>query len=255
MSFLFTSITGTKSVTSSAQPLTNGRFDKVTGWAVSDANFNRNIDGTQRDITVTSNLEGIYLISFTPKISGVTTGYRAGVYINGNVVIQGRASFTNTGVQRQESMPMSLALKLKANDVLTFEVQAENSGQILSQQTSRSLLQVDVASSNLTEGLSAVTTIQSNFNSGITPTIISGWNTISTGNFLAKNVSITPAGTLAVLRPGVFKVSAQIIVRNPSNQARYIHTFIHSFIHSFFRSFFLSFIHTHLFIYLFFCLN
>lgn len=47
------------------------------------------------------------------------------------------------------------------------------------------------------------------------------------GISLAKNISITPAGALAVLRAGVFKMSAQIIVRNPSNQARFHNYILH----------------------------
>ena len=207
-------------MTSTTQGLTNGQYIKVTGWSVSDSNFNQNIDGTQRDITIASGLEGIYLVSFTPKVSGITSGYRAGVFINGIAVVQGRTSFVNNGAQRQESMPLSLAMKLNANDVLTFEVQADNNGQLLLQGSSRSILQIDVASSNLTEGMSAQKTSQSTYLDNL-PTTISQWSTVSAGNFLAKNISFTPAGALAVLRPGIFKVSAQIIVRNPSNQARY----------------------------------
>lgn len=185
------------------------------------------MDGTQGQITITSQIEGIYLVSFTPKVSGVTTGYRAGVFINGIPAVQSRTSFaSNSGAPRQEAIPLSLAIKLNANDRITFDVQADNVGQSLVQGSSRSILQIDVASSNLTEGMSAQKTANTRYTS-TTPTTISGWSTASAGNFLAKNISITPAGALAVLRAGVFKMSAQIIVRNPSNQARFHNYILH----------------------------
>ena len=199
--------------------LTSGSYVKVTGWQASSNNFNRNIDATSRDITITSATEGIYLVTFSPKVSQVSSGFRAGVYINGQVVLQGRTFTPNQVAGNQESLALSLAMTLKANDVVTFEVQADNANQILLQGSTRSLLQIDVASSDLTEGMSAVKTVSSSY-STTTPTTISGWDTSSTGTFLAKNVSITPAGTLAVLRAGVFKVGAQIIISNPSNRVR-----------------------------------
>ena len=151
----------------------------------------------------------------------MTTGYRVAVNINGAPAVQSRTSFTSSGgVQRQEAIPLSLAMKLNANDRITFEVQADNVGQQLLLGSSRSILQLDVASSNLTEGMSAQKTSTTTY-TATTPTTISGWATNSQGNFLAKNISISPAGALAVLRAGIFNMSAQIIVRNPCNQARY----------------------------------
>lgn len=169
-------------------------------------------------MSITAAIEGIYLVTFSPSISGVTSGYRAGVYINGNVVVQGRMSYVNS-VASTESMALGLAMKLKTGDVLSFEVQADNAGQVLLPGTSRSVLQVDVASSNLTEGLSAVKTATTVY-SGTGKNTVSGWDTVSNGAFKAKNVSITSAGTLAVLRAGVFKFSAQIMVLNPNNVKR-----------------------------------
>ena len=209
---------GFRSSTTQNQALSANNFAKVTGWSVTNSNFNKNLDGSARDVSITTAIEGIYLVTFSPSISGVTSGYRAGVYINGNAIIQGRMSHSNSAPST-ESMALSLAMTLKTGDVLSFEVQAENAGQVLLPGTSRSILQVDVASSNLTEGLSAIKTATTTF-SGNAQNTISGWDTVSNGAFKAKNVSITSAGTLAVLRAGVFKFSAQIIVRNPSNLKR-----------------------------------
>ena len=198
--------------------LTSGAYIKPSGWAVTDPNFN-NSDATSTEISVEE--DGIYFVSFTPMVSGLTTGFRARININGTTIAQGRMSLGSTVAPSRESMPLSLAMSVSKSDVISFEVQADNAGMALESDSSRSLLEIDVASSNLTEGMSGVKLQTSTFSSG--NNAITGWDTSATpGSFLAKNVSITNVGTLAVLRAGVFRVTAHILVLNRLSTRRYI---------------------------------
>lgn len=107
-----------------------------------------------------------------------------------------------------------MAMDLRQNDVLSFLVYAEESGMNLNRAT-RSILKIDeLASSNLTEGLAGYKEADQNVVGG-GETVINGWNTnTGSGTFLAKNVSMTNTGALVVLRAGIFRLTAVIIVRN-----------------------------------------
>lgn len=208
-------ILGFRSRLSTPFSLTTGQAGRPTGWTISDVNFNSN-GATDRDTVITA--DGIYFVSFTPVVSGVTSGFRASININGTAFLLGRISYSSA-TPSTESMPLSLAMNLRKNDVLTYEVIADNAGITLDTLSTRSLLQVDIASSNLTEGMSGIKTASSSYSSG--ENTITGWDMKDTpGTFLAKNVSVTSVGTLVVLRAGVFRVTAHIIVSNNINTRR-----------------------------------
>lgn len=199
--------------------LLRNQYTTATGWEKTNSKFSIGAaDATNENVVVTQ--DGIYIVSFTARLESVSGSVKVGVFINGTEFLQGRMQNTQAS-SLPESMALSLSMDLKYQDVLTFRVNCEDfQGQLISG-TTRSVLRIDeLASSNLTEGLSGFKTTNQPFTSGANA--ITGWDTKNTkGTFLAKNVSLTDSGAIVVLRPGVFRVTMAIIVNNLMSTRRY----------------------------------
>lgn len=189
----------------------------VTEWTKTNNEFSELASNVVNGV-LKIDQDGIYIVSFTARFERVVTGYRIGVFINGTEFLQGREQVDTV---TSETMALSLAMDLKYQDNLEFKVFAEGSGMELIPGTSHSILRLDeLGASNLTEGLSGYKVAPQDFIDGINT--IKGWDTKNTrGTFLAKNVSLTDAGALVVLRPGVFRLTMAIIVDNEVATSRY----------------------------------
>ena len=200
---------GHGAISNTSQPLTINSYQAVTGFTQANVNFNA--ESTADNYTVLA--DGIYIVSFTARVNRVLSGFRSAVAINNNAFLEGHYEVATAQTDEAE-IPLSMAMDLRQNDVLSFLVYAEESGMNLNRAT-RSILKIDeLASSNLTEGLAGYKEVDQNVLGGA-ETVVNGWNTnIGSGTFLAKNVSMTNAGSLVVLRAGIFRLTAVIIVRN-----------------------------------------
>lgn len=207
--FSFFISAGHGALSTTSQPLTINSYQAVTGFTQANANFSA--ESTADNYTVPA--DGIYIVSFTARVNRVSSGFRSSVAINNNGFLEGHYQVATAQTDEAE-IPLSMAMDLRQNDVLSFLVYAEESGMNLNRAT-RSILKIDEqTSNNLTEGLAGYKEADKNVIGG-GETVINGWNTnTGSGTFLAKNVLITDTGALVVLRAGIFRLTAVIIVRN-----------------------------------------
>uniref|UniRef100_A0A7M5VAC8 Protocadherin Fat 4 n=1 Tax=Clytia hemisphaerica TaxID=252671 RepID=A0A7M5VAC8_9CNID len=197
-------VNGDRALPNSLQPTT-------AGWTTGGlGNFYKH------DLFTISKSEGIYLVTFSPTISNVLAGFGTSILINDKVVFKGKLSFDDKTILRQESMALSIILSLKNGDDLSFKVEAQNVGQILSSKTSRSIVRLGDSS---TQGFMAVKTDKSTYASSAPADLMRGvasdWNVPGEGGF-NNSVSYSQSTGEISLDAGVYKVAIQINVINPS---------------------------------------
>ena len=202
---------GSRSNLSSPASLPSAQDVKLSGWTLSDQNFD-SPNAVDTDMMIPEGGSGIYIVSFVTKVNKVVNSYKAAILINGTMVVQGRMSLQSASL-KPETTTLSMALNLRAFDILTYQVIGDGVGmQVVS--ASRSLLKIQrLKGDNITEGISGYKTNDSQLSSGLNA--LTGFNYDgSRGTFIAKTLTALAKESIVVLQSGVFRIMAAIIVQN-----------------------------------------
>ena len=191
-----------------------------SNWVATNAQFAVNADAAPYTIPV----DGIYLMSFTATFDRVDFGVRAAIYIvtassstiNGDNA-QGKLTSSSSS---SETLVLHTAVHLKAGDQVSFRIFAESgegSVTLLQDRTRRSIVQIEGSFSELSEGASMYLPVDIPRFIGVGERLIpNNWQQGDSypGTFIAKNVTFGPSGEIVVLRPGVFHVTMNVIIKN-----------------------------------------
>ena len=210
-------------------------------WAATDASFAENADAAPYVVPA----DGIYLVSFTAALDRVDFGVRAAIYIqtasastvNGDNA-QGRVSSSSSG---SETIILNTAVSLKTGDEISFRIfpeAAEGGVTLLQDRTTRSIVMIESGTLSITsEGASLYLPNDIPRYAGPTERLIPNlWQHGSTypGTYVAKNVTIGENGEIIVLRPGIFHVALNVIIKNWDFSPRLVKFFY--FLQHIFRS-------------------
>ena len=184
----------------------------LNGWENLDP-----VDYFQGQVTSTNvaidTYTGQYVVSFSPEFTHTTpTNFTAQIMLNGKAVVTGRYSSVT-----RITVPLSLNLKLKVGDKLSFDVRGPVG--VVSTGTTRSLVFMAPIYA-FSGGVSIYCKTSTSF-SGKSGTV-GNFMADGEGYFMENNATLVNNEGLAILKPGFYRINAHIIVQNTGAMSRYL---------------------------------
>eukprot|EP00794_Sanderia_malayensis_P015994 gene15994-17605_t len=166
---------------------------------------------------------GAHFISFSAVTTHSTSfNIKVAVLVNSSIAMM--ASLDNipasNSPNRKSTLPVSGTLKLSIGDVVEFKVYSSSANATLTTETSRSLIFIEGVTVH-TEGVAG----QKSSNEIVTraktsPKQLSNFETTRPGAFSARNGTLTSTGSLVNFHPGVFLLTANVMILNTASSTR-----------------------------------